>query len=262
MILLCFLFIALLGLVAFGVAFWQKRQLTRETHDIETAADFFRDQMSALSDDLASGTLDTTQYDQARTEAERHLLDNAIPPATAARNGPILWLGALCAVILIPCAGMFLYSLNGRPLYDPQVSDPRAAAARQAALPSLEQLGRFASQTALLTSDDPDYAPSYVKLGDMAFRAGLVQQAVSAWKKALDVRFIPALALRIAETEANEAGTITPDALSLYQRALAAAPPDAPWRMAVEERIATGEHEKDERTMREDDQRTPKETGP
>ena len=80
-------------------------------------------------------------------------------------------------------------------------------------------------------------------LGQVEARSGLTDDAIRDWKVALNAHFEPELAIRLAELESRNGSHISGESLDLYRRALAAAPADAPWRMAVEARIAVGEHQ-------------------
>ncbi|MDT8872784.1 hypothetical protein RAA17_20980 [Komagataeibacter rhaeticus] len=52
------------------------------------------------------------------------------------------------------------------------------------------------------------------------------------------------MAARAAEAQMMaDGGHISPETADLYRRALDAAPPDAPWRMTVQQRIAQSEHQ-------------------
>ena len=66
---------------------------------------------------------------------------------------------------------------------------------------------------------------------------GKTAEAAQAWRVALHTKFDPALAAETAELEIDAAGHMTPDAAALFKRALAKAPPDAPWRNLVKRRL-------------------------
>ena len=78
----------------------------------------------------------------------------------------------------------------------------------------------------------------YVLLGNVEEARGNDTAAAAAWRTALQGRFDPALAARAAEATVRAEGGVSPGSAALFRRALAAAPPDAPWRSAVEQRLA------------------------
>jgi cytochrome c-type biogenesis protein CcmH len=67
---------------------------------------------------------------------------------------------------------------------------------------------------------------------------GRMQQAATAWCTALDTRFDPTLAAEAGEALTESAGHVTDQAATLFRRALADSPADAPWRPMAEKRLA------------------------
>jgi cytochrome c-type biogenesis protein CcmH len=76
----------------------------------------YRDQFTELERDLKLGTLDSAQYDNARAELERRLLDEvaAQEPAAGAARRTGRGLAVLIAVVMPVCAGLLYWHL-GRP---------------------------------------------------------------------------------------------------------------------------------------------------
>ncbi|MFT8775988.1 MAG: c-type cytochrome biogenesis protein CcmI, partial [Gluconacetobacter liquefaciens] len=62
-------------------------------------------------------------------------------------------------------------------------------------------------------------------------------------RQATAIQFIPEIAARAAEAQTLADGRVTPESAALFRRALDAAPADAPWRMAAQQRIAESEHQ-------------------
>ncbi|QDH15482.1 hypothetical protein E3E11_06070 [Oecophyllibacter saccharovorans] len=238
MILLSFLLLALLAGLPVLLCLWQGRRYMRLTQqdlkpglgpaaprhaesgfeDDTTVAAFHRDRRARIENDPACGTL--------------------APQETPSRRWA--WIIGVYSLLLIPCLGFFLYALNGRPLYGPQPAQPALASLPQARFEALQR------ELDALAPQDPARARVLVRLGLLEQQSGLDRQTIHDWQQALELHFTPELALQIAELLTRDAGTVTPEALALYHRALDAAPADAPWRLAVEARIATGEHALDE----------------
>jgi cytochrome c-type biogenesis protein CcmH len=64
-------------------------------------------------------------------------------------------------------------------------------------------------------------------------------EAIDAFQHVLADRFDATIAAETAEMMTEVAGnTVTPEALALFKRAMAAAPADAPWRPMAQKRIA------------------------
>ena len=75
-------------------------------------------------------------------------------------------------------------------------------------------------------------------LGNVEESRGNDAAAAEAWRTALAGRFDATLATRTAEAAIRAEGGMSASSAALFRRALAAAPPDAPWRAAVEQRLA------------------------
>ncbi|MXV43948.1 c-type cytochrome biogenesis protein CcmI [Saccharibacter sp. 17.LH.SD] len=239
-----FLLFTLLILIPLGLSFWRRATIQRQTQD--PAADFYRDQLKSLQKDHQARLIDDTHYEAARLEAQRHLLDSTAAPPEAGLSGRRAhFLITISSLLLIPILALLLYSVNGLPFLSSQSADTRGPtpSLAQSSTTLLEDLN---TKLAHLSPQDPHYAALHLKRGQLEAEMGLTDQTILDWKAALDVSFTAELALNIAELETRNAGHVTADALSLYHRALATAPPNAPWRLAVEARIAAGEHEKDQ----------------
>ena len=79
----------------------------------------------------------------------------------------------------------------------------------------------------------------YVMLGELEAGRGNLAAAAAAWQTALDAGFDPLLAARTADALSAVAGKVTPEAATLFRRALAEGPKDAPWRSYAEQRLAS-----------------------
>ena len=77
----------------------------------------------------------------------------------------------------------------------------------------------------------------YTLLGRIEASRGNYAASAAAYRTALTGKFDPVIALNAAESAVRADGGVTDATASLYRRALAASP-DAPWRAAVEKRLA------------------------
>jgi cytochrome c-type biogenesis protein CcmH len=169
----------------------------------EAALTLHRAQLVELTRDVEDGRIGTPEYAAAKLEVERRLLA-ADASATPALNGDARLL-LVVTMIALPIAAFALYlpgSTPGAP------SAPHAQwVAQQAARNA--QLGQFINMlSAHLATIDPN-----------SVNASQGQAY-------------------LAEALAEQAGTVTPQALALFQQSLAHAPADASWRGLDIQRIA------------------------
>jgi cytochrome c-type biogenesis protein CcmH len=195
-----------------------------------------RAQLVELDRDLADGQIAPAEHANAVLEVQRRLLavaDTREETPSGAATAPLL-----TALIAVPAAAFALYIVGGSP-YMPSVrhadavADLREQQAQDAAI--------IAQLRAGLSKMDPrtDTArEGYVLLGNAEASRGNMPGAADAWRTALSSRFDPTLAVETAEAITEAAGHVTDESAALFRRALAEAPPDAPWRPMAEKRIA------------------------
>ncbi|AQS88869.1 hypothetical protein NCH01_02860 [Neoasaia chiangmaiensis] len=202
-----------------------------------SALALYRGQLVELDRDLALGLIAPAEHATARLEVQRRLLAADRLTGTTLRSGGR---GRVAAVIVVvPLLAFALYLVNGHPSLPPQPH--RAVANNDPRMAGL--LAKLQQEVSAMSPNDPGYAQGHALLGQVEETRGQNEAALHDFRLALDARFSPELALRIAELQSARDGHITADSLALYRRALDAAPPNAPWRMAVEARIAVGEHD-------------------
>ena len=111
-------FAALLALVALAwllrPLLWRKSTAPGASRQALNAA-IYRDQLTELESDRSNGTLADSDFDQARTELQRRLLQDAaeadvpVPAAAPAKRT------ALALALLLPLAAVLLYTILGHP---------------------------------------------------------------------------------------------------------------------------------------------------
>lgn len=196
------------------------------------AETFYRAELAELAAARERGEIDETAFAAAEAEVGRRLLAAARlrepPPAGGGRG---LLIGTAVAVPLLALA---LYLPWGAPLLPAAPLAPRLAeAAREEALISL-----LRERLAHMDPASPRTREGYILLGNAESGRGHPAAAAEAWGRALALGFDPLLAAETAEAMSEAAGRVTPEAAALFRRALAAAPPDAPWRAMVAARLA------------------------
>ncbi len=204
----------------------------------DSALAIHRAQLIELERDLAAGRIAQAEHGQAVLEVQRRLLAAAEapdgPPPRTART-PLL-----VTLIAIPVLAAGLYALNGHPFLPAAPLAARLAAANQG---QMDAEGLVAMLRAKLATMDPQSEMArqgYVLLGNAEDSMGHLPQAADAWRRAVAIRFDPALAALTAEAQTRLEGKVSADSADLFRRALASAPPDAPWRKMVEQRLAGG----------------------
>ncbi|GBQ93272.1 c-type cytochrome biogenesis protein CcmI [Asaia krungthepensis] len=204
-----------------------------------SALTLYREQLHDLERDRDAGLIDESERARAELEIQRRILsaDSMTEHAMAPQGDRKRLLGLLA---LLPAFGFALYLVNGHPSLPPQ---PHGSAHSAVSPEMLRLFDKLARQVASMSPDDPDYVRQSILLGQVDEHLDRIDNAIHAYRQALAVRFIPELALQIAELQTQRDGHISADSLALYRRALDAAPADAPWRLAVEARIASGEHD-------------------
>ena len=225
--------IAAVALLALAPLLLVLRQRTEAKGARGLAMHLHQVQLTELDRDLAEQRILPTEHATAKLEVQRRLLAAAASTEATARPGsrkPLLVTAAL-----MPVLGVSLYFVGGTPEM-PSVTREAIEARRRAAEGDtlLEQLR---AHVATLDPKSEQAREGYVLLGSVEEQRGNLAGAAQAWTTALATRFDPALAVRTALASAQVEGGLTTDGAALMRRALAAAPPNAPWRGMVEQQL-------------------------
>ncbi len=189
-----------------------------------------RDQLAELDRDLAEGRILPAEHATAKLEVQRRLLHIAGTAEDAARPGSRAPVYAVLA--LVPVLALGLYVVGGSPGL-PGASSREAHSAEEDAL-----IGQLRERLAAMDPRSEPARQGFLLLGNIEEGRGNDAAAAAALRAALQVRFDPVIAARAAEAATRAEGGVSDSTASLYRRALAAAPPDAPWRQVVEQRLA------------------------
>jgi cytochrome c-type biogenesis protein CcmH len=168
----------------------------------ETAILLHRAQLEELARDLAENRIAAGEYAGAKLEVERRLLAaDAITEPAATGNATLL---LLATAVIVPAMAFALY-LPG--------STPHVPSEPHAKWLALQQKSH-AQESFLITQ----------------LRAHLAT---------IDPNSVDASEGQayLAEAIAEQAGTLTPEAIALFKQSIANAPPNAPWRQLDEERL-------------------------
>lgn len=241
MIWLSIAFLSLLTLLPAAFALWRRSGVRDER---SAALELHEAQLVELDRDLASGMIAPAEHSVAQLEIQRRILvaDRA-PTGTTERAARAR---LIVTLVLIPLAAVALYLMGGHPGLPAQPLAPRLEALQVQDQKAAKVIAQLRQALAVIPAGDPALRQGYLLLGQAEAARGHAADAAAAWKKALDMEFQPELAAQVAEEQVRAEGHISEDSLSLYRRALDAAPKDAPWREAVQQRIAQGEHDQDQ----------------
>jgi len=204
----------------------------------EAAMALHRAQLEELERDLAEQRIGPAEHATAVLEVQRRLLAaNAAPDAApgASSRRPLL-----IALVLVPVAAFALYLPGGSPTMPAEPFAERVAAFKARDAQDAALVAQLRQKLAGLDPKSEQARQGLILLGNVEDERGNLQAAAAAWQQALDNRFDPTLAAQTAEAISRVNGQVTPEAVKLFQEALAKAPADVPWRSAVEDRIKQG----------------------
>ena len=233
--------LAALTLAPLGLFIWRGGRLRGRQ---EAALALHRAQLTELDNDLAEGRLLAGEHAAAKLEIQRRLLADAALPDGAEGNAGRYFVPV--TILIIPVAALALYLTTGRPNFPPPDTAPPAnadgsAAPDPATIAKSEALvAQLRGRLALMNPHTQQTLRGYQILGNAELSLGHLPEAADAWQHVLADQFDATLAVQTAEVLSEISGHVTAESLALFKRALAAAPPDAPWRPMAEKRIAEG----------------------
>jgi len=237
MIWLCIALVAACALAPFGWTIFHGGRV-RGRRDMALA--LHRAQLTELDRDLAEGRIMEAEHAAARLEVQRRLLADA--ELSEAQAGHSSSLAIVLTAALIPAAAVLLYVADGSPNYRAAAAAGQAELAEQArnreSARDAELVERLRVVLSTMDPTSEKTREGYVMLGRTEVSLGHLPEAAAAWRRALATRFDPILGAETAEVITESEGHVTPEAASLFKRALAEAPPDVPWRKAAEKRLS------------------------
>ncbi len=143
----------------------------------------FCDQLAELDADLAAGTIDREQWEAARGDLQRGLLEDAgAPAAPAAAPATRSRAAAIAVAFAVPLVSVSLYLALG----SPQGLDPRKVSEAQGAPHALtrEQIESMVARLAQRLKSNPDDAEGWVMLARTYGALGRFAEAADAYAKA------------------------------------------------------------------------------
>lgn len=164
----------------------------------------FRDQLQELETEKAEGMLAEADFEQARRELQRRLLEEVEPeaaaPATPASHAPTRKT-AIAILLLLPVLALLGYGMLGKP----QALDPMQTAARPKMTP--EQISGLVVKLAERLKANPDDMQGWLMLARSYKTMGRYEESADAYGKAEKVvNEDPELLASYAETLAMASG--------------------------------------------------------
>jgi cytochrome c-type biogenesis protein CcmH len=166
----------------------------------------FRDQLSELETEKTEGMLAEADFEQARRELQRRLLEEVEPDASIASTTPASHAPsrktAIAILLLMPVLALLGYGMLGKP----QALDPMQTAARPKMSP--EQINAMVARLAERMQANPDDMQGWLMLARSYKTMGRYEDAAAAYGKAEKVvNDDPELLASYAETLAMASGT-------------------------------------------------------
>lgn len=217
-----------LGLVALTLALliWPLR---RRRDGNAASADFsrqqlntliYRDQLTELERDRAAGTLSQADYEQARNELQRRMLEDVTPDAHTAATSPRSRALTIGLATVLPIAALALYLVIGTPA---AINAP----AHQQRF-SQDDIERMVAGLAAKLEGEPDNYKGWAMLARSYKAMGRFPEAVRAYERTgtmLDSS--PDLLVDYADTLAASTGGFNPKVMTLIDKALQLDPANA-----------------------------------
>ncbi len=156
-------------------------QSTLNRDDNAQRREIFRAQFAEIEQDLASGVLDAAQYELAKTELERRMLDEVTSSPLAATVAKPDRRLAVILVFLVPLTAFWLYVKIGNP--EAIVNPTGAAMMDGKPMTQADVEGLLASLAAKLEKN-PDDGAGWALLANSYVKIGKYAEAVKAYEQA------------------------------------------------------------------------------
>lgn len=174
----------LLALVFVIPPLWRQRQVVG-VERVALNTQVIKDQLEELNADLAAGKLGQEDYDDARQDLERELLDN-VAAEEAAGSGASggRWMGLLLAVF-IPAAAFFIYQQIGTQAIIPRLAaGPSSATVPQQSAVDEQTMESVVTKLAERMQQNPDNLEGWLLLGRSYASMSRFSEAVDAYERA------------------------------------------------------------------------------
>ena len=183
-----------------------------------------RSRLRELEAERAAGLLDDAQYQSAREELERALLDDLSHTGNReSGSGRRPW-PLLASALVIPAAAILLYNLLGNETYRDRLAPPRPAAESAGEMPSVDEMVARLEQR---LEQEPDNARGWALLGRSYMVLNRFEDSARAYARAAALSESPNVDLLLDYAEAvalSQDGRLEGKPAELIRQALQLAP--------------------------------------
>lgn len=173
---------AALILITLALLLWplRGRGAADEPSRRELNAAIYRDELAELDRDLATGDLSQADYDQAKAELQRRLLEDSQAEAVGvSSHAPASRTTALALAIVVPLGAALLYVMLG----NPAALDAAASAASHQQRFTQAEIERLVSDFAAKLEKEPENYKGWAMLGRSYKALGRFPEAVRAYER-------------------------------------------------------------------------------
>lgn len=227
------LFLALATLLVVATAILLALPLLRPRREIDAGNDqgaanlaIFRDQLAELEHELEEGSLSAADFEQAKAELQRRLLEEVRPAPAAGKGGAPSRKTAIAVVVMLPLLGLAGYAYLGTPAaLDPENTKPQHRVTASDIEGMVEKLAQRLQQ-------NPDDAKGWVMLARSYKMLGRYAESAEAYGKGFAlVENEPVLLTDYAEMLAISGNGFSGKPTELLDKALKLAPDDPQTRL-------------------------------
>lgn len=208
--------------IPLAIPLLRQRQVTAEHNDRQAAnLAIFRDQLSELEHERNEGSLSTSDFEQAKTELKRRLLEETQTTAAPGKEAAPAKKTALVLIVLLPLLALGGYGLLG----NPKALDP--ANRQPAPRVTADQIEGMVAKLAERLKQNPDDPKGWVMLARSYKAMGRYPEAAEAYGKGMSlVEKEPVLLADYAEMLAITGDGFRGKPTELIDKALKLAPDD------------------------------------
>jgi cytochrome c-type biogenesis protein CcmH len=202
----------------------------------EAALALHQAQLAEAERDLATSVNVASEQLGVVTDVQRRILASADEREVELTDGARAPL--LAALAFVPLIALALYLASGSPRL-PSVAGESVVAEPTLSVEAEDKvLSSLRARAMSSPTNSPAARSAYIALGKVEAGHGDMAAAAAAWTVALSISFDATLAAATAEASSESSGRVDTAARELFQKALASAPADAPWRSMVVKRLA------------------------
>jgi cytochrome c-type biogenesis protein CcmH len=160
-----------------------KRLRRGEISHGETNLSIYRDQLRELDADLENGTLDRAQYESAKREIERRVLEESGGDEAAGAGGGPQWTLAVGIAVAVPLIAISMYVLLGNPIALDASKVEAQAQAQGGHDVSPERIARMVEDLKARLKSNPDDIEGWVMLAKTTQALGRHEESVLAFRE-------------------------------------------------------------------------------